>query len=280
MNQCDEQRFDLAGFSLAAKVWGPENGRPLLALHGMLDNAASFDLLAPHLNNYRIVALDLPGTGFSSHYPEGVLPYWKGDAFLLLQLIEQLGWKDFDIIAHSLGSLIGLTLAAIIPEKIHKLVLLYVLGPLMVFQDNAHEYLKKAADTFLHYQDHPPTIFANKEAAIQDRMTFGSVSYQAARVLVERGTKKTDAGYVWTFDRRVRCGYTTFPFDDSVRALLSMVKNPICLIRGDKGLRYPENIFDGRVASVSNLQIHYFNGGHHLHLDNSAPIAKIIREFL
>lgn len=43
----------------------------MIALHGWLDNAASFSLLAPLLANQRILALDLDGHGYSGHRPAG-----------------------------------------------------------------------------------------------------------------------------------------------------------------------------------------------------------------
>lgn len=280
MAQFEERQFEVPGFSLGVKLWGPKEGRPVLAFHGMLDNAASFDLLAPLLPSLRLAAVDSPGTGKSSHYPEGILPYWKGDAFLMLQLIETLGWKDFDIIAHSLGSILALTVAAIIPERVKKVVLLDVLGPIMAFQEKAGDYQKKAAELFLHYHERTPTLFPDKESAILDRMQSGRISYEAARVLVERGTKEVDRGYIWTFDRRLRCGAATFPFDDKVRSMLALVKSPVCLIRADKGLRYADAVFTARAAAVSDLHIHQVPGGHHLHLDNPEPVAAIIRNFL
>jgi pimeloyl-ACP methyl ester carboxylesterase len=46
-----------------AKVWGPDDGVPVLALHGWQDNAGSFDTLAPHLlpSKIRLVCLDFCG---------------------------------------------------------------------------------------------------------------------------------------------------------------------------------------------------------------------------
>ena len=47
---------------ISAKVWGPDDGFPMLALHGWLDNAGSFDQIAPLLpSTIRLVCLDTCG---------------------------------------------------------------------------------------------------------------------------------------------------------------------------------------------------------------------------
>jgi len=58
---------------LAACSWGDPALPPLLALHGWLDNAASFERLAPLLcEHFHIVAIDLAGHGRSQHRPAGL----------------------------------------------------------------------------------------------------------------------------------------------------------------------------------------------------------------
>ena len=51
--------------------WGSTGDAPILALHGWLDNAASFVRLAPLLADADVVAIDLPGHGYSDHSPPG-----------------------------------------------------------------------------------------------------------------------------------------------------------------------------------------------------------------
>ena len=63
--QVEEVRLSLGHIELAAHLFGPADGLPVIALHGWLDNANSFSRLAPQLKGLRIVALDLAGHGYS-----------------------------------------------------------------------------------------------------------------------------------------------------------------------------------------------------------------------
>ena len=69
--QVEEVRLALGHIELAAHLFAPEDGLPVIALHGWLDNANSFARLAPRLKGLRIVALDLAGHGYSEHRPPG-----------------------------------------------------------------------------------------------------------------------------------------------------------------------------------------------------------------
>ena len=59
---------------MAGQEWlGGEGGHPWIALHGWMDNCGSLDGVARLLAEagHRVISLDLPGHGFSSHYPPG-----------------------------------------------------------------------------------------------------------------------------------------------------------------------------------------------------------------
>ena len=69
----EEKTISIPGFTIAAREWGAADGIPVLAVHGWLDNASSFQFLAPLLPQAHIVAVDLPGCGLSSHRAPGAL---------------------------------------------------------------------------------------------------------------------------------------------------------------------------------------------------------------
>ena len=63
-----EKKFHVFGQTLAALSWEGE-GEPVLALHGWLDNAASYIPLAAEWSR-TMVALDFSGHGHSDHRPD------------------------------------------------------------------------------------------------------------------------------------------------------------------------------------------------------------------
>ena len=61
--------FESNGVQLAAKEWGTPEGKPVIALHGWLDNANSFDKMLPFLEGMHVIAVDMAGhsqSGFRS----------------------------------------------------------------------------------------------------------------------------------------------------------------------------------------------------------------------
>jgi pimeloyl-ACP methyl ester carboxylesterase len=97
---------------LAAKVWSPAPGAEVrgsvLALHGWMDNAGSFDALAPVLASvgYRVAALDLAGHGHSPHRPAGAgYGYnYMDQSLAVLEAAQALEWPRLTLLGHSMGA--------------------------------------------------------------------------------------------------------------------------------------------------------------------------------
>ena len=100
----EEIRIPVPYGHIAGKAWGDPSGRPILGLHGWLDNAATHDHLAPLLpEGYRLICVDQPGHGLSSHYPMG-MHYKVSDGFTFLRrVLDHLKWDKAIIMGHSMG---------------------------------------------------------------------------------------------------------------------------------------------------------------------------------
>ena len=88
-----------ASTSPLGRIAGLRAGTPgapkVLALHGWLDNAASFVPLAPRLHGIELVAPDLPGHGRSAHLPPGADYSFAGAVNSVLDIADALGWERF-----------------------------------------------------------------------------------------------------------------------------------------------------------------------------------------
>src|SRR5437763_11394812 len=110
--------FDVRGLKLHAIDRG--QGRPALLLHGWLDHAHSFDLLAPLLPG-RTVALDQRGHGESQWVGPGGFYHFPEYVADLDGALDALGLASARIVGHSMGASVGLLYAAVRPERVEHL---------------------------------------------------------------------------------------------------------------------------------------------------------------
>ena len=124
----------------------------IVCLHGWLDNAASFNRMAPLLMNSlknptELVALDFPGHGLSGHKsPDGPTVLLAEYAYYVAECLEALQWGStvdgvasrdaatktggVTVVGHSMGAGVAVVFAAAFPELCSSLVLLEGGGPL------------------------------------------------------------------------------------------------------------------------------------------------------
>lgn len=265
---------------LAARVWGPSTGRPVLALHGWLDNAASFERLAPLLPGLRLVALDLPGHGLSEHRPPGV-PYHFVDFIPdLFAAADALGWERFALLGHSLGAGIASVAAGVVPERITRLALIEGLGPLSGTPARGPALLAKAMAQMQSLENKRLPVYDSLDEAIRARRDAGHLSHQAAAVLAVRGTKPVGHGIGWRSDPRLTLRSPVYLMEQQVLAYLAGIEARTLLIRGEQGYLHARPFMEQRHAQVGRLRIEDLPGGHHLHLDEPEPVAQALNPFL
>jgi pimeloyl-ACP methyl ester carboxylesterase len=94
-----EFAIELPHVTLAAQSWGDAALPPLLAVHGWLDNSASFGSLAPLLaSRFHVVAIDLPGHGRSAHRPAGGWYHYVEYLADIQAIAPALGWTRFSLL--------------------------------------------------------------------------------------------------------------------------------------------------------------------------------------
>lgn len=265
----------------ALKRW--QNGsRPLVALHGWMDNAASWDRVAPYLDGYDVWCLDFAGHGLSDHRPAGNRYHFADHVLDLYGVVEALGLKSAAFIGHSMGAAIATTFAAAFPGKVESVVLVDGLAPYSGDEAEASSILRQSAEEWFT-PSRGSRVFRTFDEAVQARMKgLGQISESCSRILCSRGVKETDGGWGWRVDRRVRLASPMRFTEAQVLQMLSDVAAPVLLILAEHGYwnMQPERN-EARLAALKNLKTLHLPGGHHLHLEDSAPaIVQSVREFL
>ena len=278
----EEVRLSLPHLEVAAHLYGPDDGKPVIALHGWLDNAATFSRLAPRLKGLRIVALDLPGHGHSDHRPIGAGYNIWDYAHDVLQVAEQFGWQRFSLLGHSMGAIVSVLLAGALPERVERLALIDGVIPYTGEADSAPQKLGSALEALLAVNDKRKPVYASFDQAVEARMKgVGAVSREAAEILALRGLMPVPGGYTWRTDPRLMLPSAMRLTRAHALAFVSRVACPTSLVLAEQGLMMQPELLE--LVESFPFDIRRLVGGHHLHLDDdigAEAVARVFNSFL
>ena len=277
-----EITLNVQGNTVAARQWGNPQGVPVLALHGWLDNCASFNAMAPFLPDLSLVAVDLAGHGQSYHrHRDANYTIWT-EIEDVLAIADTLGWAQFSMLAHSRGAVIATIAAATFPERVQRLALIDGLVPPPATDEEAPHTLRKGIEQRARYRDRKSRVFETLDAAVTARKNgLFKLSDDAARALVERGVRPCDGGFTWSNDPQLMASSLAKMNESQVRAFLTRATMPIRLVLGKEGIQGMIERIRPLAEQVPNLQVREFAGGHHLHMEGSAEaIADWFLPFL
>lgn len=264
---------------LSARAWGPKNGLPVLALHGWLDNAASFDTLAPLLPELRLVALDLPGHGFSQHRPPGVYYHFVDYIADVVAAADALGWERFALLGHSLGGGISSFVAGVAPERIIRVAMIEGFGPNSMKAEESPKSTLKAMAQMRDFEQRPPPVYADLAEASKLRAANSGFSMEIATLLTARNVKPVASGVTWRSDPRLLFKSPLYLTEEQVLAFIAPIQAPALVICGASGYLPRRAHMAERYARVPHLEVKTLPGGHHLHMENPMAIADVLRGF-
>jgi pimeloyl-ACP methyl ester carboxylesterase len=267
---------------LTALRSGTPGGPPLLALHGWLDNAASFVPLQPFLAGFDLVALDLPGHGGSAHRLPGydyVFVDWIHD---VLDGLDALGWARPHLLGHSMGGAIASLVAAAAPERVSRLALIEALGPIAGIAGEAGPRLRQAVQARRALDPgKAPRVIASIDDALASRLAVSRMQHAAARLIVERNLRPVAGGYAWRSDPRLTLPTHVRTDEAFIRSWIGQIEAPTLVLAADPAPPYfTPAAREARVAELRDGRCVVLAGGHHLHMEQPAEVAGAIGDFL
>jgi pimeloyl-ACP methyl ester carboxylesterase len=268
----------IPGFELSAECCGPADATKVLALHGWLDNCASFARLAPLLSRCRVVAIDLPGHGHSPHRLPGQAYHYADGVAVVFDVAKALGWSRFSLLGHSMGAGIAVLAAGACPDRVERLVLLDGLGPLTSRDNEAPSNLEKHLRVRNQATDQKvyPTLLDAEQRLMQ---AMPPLSHDAARCLAARGTRAVPGGFVWRADPQLFHPSPTRFNEAQVRAFLRRVETPTLVVRALGGPSVDAGVMGERLGCLPTARLLEVEGGHHVHLDHPELVAPAVEDW-
>lgn len=261
--------FDVDGLRLAGLTAGPEDGTPVLMLHGWMDHAGSFSELAPRLEGCRCVALDLSGQGLSDHRAAHATYNIWDDLPQIAGVLDRLGWADCVVVGHSRGAIIGALMAAAMPDRVRALVALDALVP--------EPTDKSAALTLRAF------VEQTKKQMARDSRTFATLGEYVARraaqgnsesvalALADRALEAVDGGYRLRADPRLFASSAMKLDQTDAEDVMRAIACPVLNLWGTEGiLRQRPTLQDlAKLAPrlIARYEAEEIAGDHHFHMD-------------
>jgi len=279
-----EVNFPCQFGNIKGLCWGKDNPNKILALHGWLDNAASFCELAPLLasKGYEVVAIDFAGHGHSDHKAPGHFVHFIDYVLDVQEIMNQLNWQRPILLGHSMGAAMAHLYAATTPETIDKLIMIENIGPVPSYESGtAADNLKEALKQWQNHSLKHKHFYPNVETALKARIKATPMPESILKPMIARGLKKAEKGYHWRTDKRLRLRSLFRLSEEIVQDMLSAKKPPTQLILATPttyALSYSQ--VEQRIKTLAADEVIELAGHHHLHMDNSEAVFSKIHTFL
>jgi len=241
------------------------SGKPILLLHGVTSHAWVWYDVAPQLTYGRAIALDSRGHGDSQ---------WSADqqytteqlASDVVRFIEVMDLGSVDIVGGSWGGLVGLAVAARLPESVDRLVMIDIPPS---FPASERDFARHPRS----YETHGETV-----AYIRDKNEHPGD--KIVEMVAAHGVKPGELGWLYTKHDDYFHDHRPHRKDDYWESLASL-RIPILFVHAEKNSFVTEHEAERMLAvAYAGELITIPDSGHRVPVDNPAALSRALRGFL
>jgi pimeloyl-ACP methyl ester carboxylesterase len=256
-----------------------------LLLHGFMDAAATWDLVAPRLaeGGLRVLAPDLRGFGDGPRIPRGGYYYFPDYVLDVAEIVEALvpPGAPLLVVGHSMGGSVATLFAGCFPERVTKLVVVEGIGP--PDSDHAHsvDRMHRWIDEVRGVRVRGEKSMASRDEALRrlagnhprvDRAVLETRLDALARPLGE-------GRLAWKADPLHGTRSPTPFFSESFKSFARRVTCPVLFVSGGPlGWHPPDE--DARLAAFVHLErIEIEDAGHMMHWSRPEELSRAVVRF-
>ncbi|XP_054735513.1 probable serine hydrolase [Anastrepha obliqua] len=281
---------------IAGRWYGNRNLRPILAIHGWLDNLGTWDTLIPLLPQHiGILCVDLPGHGHSSNYPKGMQYHGIDFIDVIMRVIMEYKWPKVSLLAHSLGSIVSFIYTALFPDMVDMLIAIDIIKPAYNTEKEEINQLRVNAEKMLLEDERsnklamyePPSYTYDQLERVLFEGSQRSVDIDKCKHLLDRNiakSRKFPEKYYFSRDSRLKYYNRLITWPALDLELARRIKNvPYMVIKATKSNYMGEDskeIIEILRQNNPHFEYHEIDGTHHVHLNNARECATVINPFI
>lgn len=254
--------------------------------------SGTFDRLIPHLPNHlSYLVIELPGHGYSSPIPHGMIYTYATFLYVLLLVIKKFDWKRVALLGHSLGAMLSYTFASTFPDRCAMVISVDLIKPDTLTKKFDRKFLLRDINNLYvadkrnqEENNEPPSYTYEKLIQKRHSNTVFTMDIESIPFLMYRGAKQSKSDpnkYYFSCDSRLKEFEILIPidvYDDIGQRIVA----PFCFIKATRSL-FPESEYTRIIENMKSNQkfeLHRIDGGHHVHLDRPEAVAAVITKFL
>jgi pimeloyl-ACP methyl ester carboxylesterase len=264
---------------------GSDQGDTALLLHGFMDAAQTWDLVAPPLaaRGLRVLAPDLRGFGDAPRVPAGGYYYFTDYVHDVADLVDALvpASARLFLVGHSMGGSVATMYAGAFPERATRLAVIEGAGPPDSQHEFAPERLRGWIEDVRATRARPERSYPSRADALgRLAANHSRIPETVLRTRFDALARTLPAGRIaWKADPLHATRAPVLFFAESWMAFARRVTCPVLFVSGGPLGWHPHDE-EARIGSFSTLErAEIDDAGHMMHWTHPAELSDLLLRF-